>query len=257
MIYNNVFFFCNEVVIVDKKNNIFNTFRVMNEIKHLLEVMFVEKNDVKKFCQIYQMNSFQNIIERRLNLNEDLKQKKLLLLTRLMKNVNFYVETYKICDDRFRDEFNFQTRFVLKQNELDCLSKNIHNKFTFDEIVAFIILFEIMNSNHVLKRDIVIQKQNDDLRFVFYWHVVYMSFRYSLLFFHDEQSWNVKISFRDFENCKKLFARRAASNNFFRHNVFFNNENQIDSEQFETKLNFLQNKVTVEFDAKKKTTMLR
>ena len=103
-----------------------------------------------------------------MNLNENLKQKKLLLLTRLIKNVNFYVETYKTCDDRFRDEFNSQTRFALKQNEFDRLSKSIHNKFTFDEIVVFIILLEIMNSNHVLKRNIVIQKQSDDLRFVFY-----------------------------------------------------------------------------------------
>ena len=114
VIYNNVLFFYNKIVIVDKKNNIFNTFQVMNEIKHLFEVMFVEKNDVEKFCQIYQMNSFQNIIKRRLNLNENLKQKKLLLLTRLMKNVNFYTKTYKNYDDRFRDEFNFQIRFVLK-----------------------------------------------------------------------------------------------------------------------------------------------
>ena len=140
----------------------------MSEIKHLFEVMFVEKSDVKKFCQIYQMNSFQDIIERRLNLNEDLKQKKLLFLTRLMKNVNFYVETYKTCDNRFRDEFNLQVRFVLKQNELDRLNKDIHNKLTFDEVVVFIILLEIINSNHVLKRDIVIQKQGDDLRFVLY-----------------------------------------------------------------------------------------
>ena len=140
----------------------------MNEIKHLFEVMFAEKNDVKKFCQIYQMNSFQDIIERRLNLSENLKQKKLLLLTRLMKNVNFYVEAYKTCDDRFRDEFNFQARFALKQNEFDRLNKDTHNKFTFDKVAAFIILFEIINSNHVLKRNIVIQKQNNDLRFVFY-----------------------------------------------------------------------------------------
>ena len=156
MIYNNVLFFCNEIVIVDKKNSTFNTFRIMNEVKHLFKIMLAEKNDVKNFCQIYQMNSFQNIIERRLNLNENLKQKKLLLLTRLMKNVNFYVETYKICDDRLRDESNFQIRFVLKQNEFDRLNKNIHNKFTFNEIVVFIILLEIMNSNHVLKRNIVI-----------------------------------------------------------------------------------------------------
>ena len=157
----------------------------------------------------------------------------MLLLTRLIKNVNFYVETYKTCDNRFRNEFNSQIRFVLKQNEFDRLSKNTHNKFTFDKIVVFIILFETINSNHVLKRNIVIQKQNDDLRFVFYWHVVYMSLRYSILFFHDEQSWNAKISLRDFENNKKLFARRTASNKFFRHNVVFDNHDQIDSKQFE------------------------
>ena len=168
VIYNNVLFFCNEAAIVDKKNSIFNTFRVMSEIKHLLEVMFVEKSDVKRFCQIYQMNSFQDIIERRLNLDEDLKQKKLLLLTRLMKDVNFYVEAYKTCDNRFRDESNSQARFALKQSELDRLSKDIHNKFTFDEVAVFIVLLEIIDSNHVLKRDIVIQEQSDDLRFVFY-----------------------------------------------------------------------------------------
>ena len=161
-----------------------------------------------------------------------------------MKNVNFYVKTYKTCDDRFRDEFNFQIRFVLKQSELDRLSKSIYNKFTFDEVAAFIILFEIMNSNYVLKRNIVIQKQSDDLRFVFYWHVVYMSLRYSILFFHDEQSWNAKISLRNFENSKKLFARRATSNKFFRHNVAFDNHDQIDSKQLDQKLNSLQNEIT-------------
>ena len=160
----------------------------MNEIKHLFEIMFVEKNDVKIFCQIYQIDSFQNIIERHLNLNENLKQKKLLLLMRLIKNVNFYVKTYKICDDRFRDEFNFQIRFVLKQNEFDRLNKNIHNNFTFDKIAIFIILFKIINLNYVLKRNIVIQKQNDDLHFVFLLtrrlHVVSIF----NIFFHDEQN---------------------------------------------------------------------
>ena len=53
VIYNNVLFFCNEIVIVDKKNNIFNTFRIINEMKHLFKIIFVEKNDMKKFCQIY------------------------------------------------------------------------------------------------------------------------------------------------------------------------------------------------------------
>ena len=71
-------------------------------------------------------------------------------------------------------------------------------------------------------------------------------------FFHNEQNQNAKISLRNFENSKKFFARRTALNKFFRHNVVFDNHDQIDSKQFEQKLNFLQNEVTTEFNAKKK-----
>ena len=168
VIYNNVLFFCNEIVIVDKKHNIFNIFRVINEIKHLFEIFLAEQRDAKKFCQIYQIDSFQNIIERCLKLNNELKQKELLLFTRLMKNVNFYVKVYKICDDRIREKFNQQIRFVLKQNEFNRINKNIHNKFIFDKIVVLIILPENLNQNHLLERDIIIQKQNEKLRSISY-----------------------------------------------------------------------------------------
>ena len=126
----------------------------------------------KKRCEKFLLNLSNEFVSKYHRTSLEFKQKfetkKLLLLTRLIKNVNFYVETYKICDNRFRDEFNFQIRFVLKQNEFDRLNKNIYNKFTFDKIIVFIILFEIMNSNYVLKRNIIIQKQSDNLRFVFY-----------------------------------------------------------------------------------------
>ena len=73
-----------------------------------------------------------------------------------MRNVNFYAQFYKICNNRFCEKLNFLIRFVLKQNKLNRIEKNIYNKFIFDEIAAFIILFESLNQNHVLKRNFII-----------------------------------------------------------------------------------------------------
>ena len=73
-----------------------------------------------------------------------------------MKNVNFYVQFYKICDNRFCEKFNSLIRFVLKQNKFNRIEKNIHNKFTFNEVAVFIILFKNLNQNHVLKRNFII-----------------------------------------------------------------------------------------------------
>ena len=91
-----------------------------------------------------------------MKLNNELKHEKLLLFTRLIKNVNFYVQFYKICDNRFREKFNFLIRFVLKQNKFNRIEKNIHNKFIFNEIVAFIILLKNLNQNYVLKQNFII-----------------------------------------------------------------------------------------------------
>ena len=41
------------IIIVNKKHSIFNTFRVINKIKHFFEAFLVEEKNAKKFCQIY------------------------------------------------------------------------------------------------------------------------------------------------------------------------------------------------------------
>ena len=73
-----------------------------------------------------------------------------------MKNVNFYIQFYKTCDNRFCIKFNFLTKFILKQNKFNRIEKNIYNKFIFNKVAVFIILFENLNQNHVLKQNFII-----------------------------------------------------------------------------------------------------
>ena len=166
--YNNVLSFCSEAAIVDKKHSTFSTFRAMGGVKHLLGAFLAEKGDAEKFCQIYQIDSSQDITERRLELGNELDQEELLLLTRLMRDVNPYAQSYKTCGDRLRAEPNTLARFALKQNEPDRAEKGTHNKPTSDEVAALIILPESLNQNHVLERDLIIQQQDGGLRSIPY-----------------------------------------------------------------------------------------
>ena len=89
--YNNVLFFCNEVAKINYKHNVFNTFRCMNDIKHLFEVLFSNLDDNFKFCQIYHNDFSQKQLKRRFNDDIDdneLKNEILRMLQRLMKNIN-------------------------------------------------------------------------------------------------------------------------------------------------------------------------
>ena len=114
----------------------------------------------------------------------------------------------------------------MKQNDLNRMTKEIHNKFISEEIVAVIMISKNLKSDQSIKRDILIQNiEDDDLMFIFYWQSCYMSLRYSLIFLHDEQNWNNKISLNDFQINRNLFVRRKriASNDLYRYNQSFVN----------------------------------
>ena len=54
--YNNVLFFCSEIVNVNFKHNDWATFRVMRDVKHTLNSVMTNEENRSKFCQIYQID---------------------------------------------------------------------------------------------------------------------------------------------------------------------------------------------------------
>ena len=150
VIYNNVLFFCNEIVKINYKHNVFNTFRCMNDIKYLFESLLSYLDDNFKFCQIYHNDSSQEQLKRRLNDDIDdnvLKDEILRMLQRLMKNINSYAKTFKSCDQRIQENSHLMIKIQLKQNELNRLIKETHNKFTSNEMIVVIIMFENLKKN--------------------------------------------------------------------------------------------------------------
>ena len=117
MIYNNVLFFCSEIVKMNYKHNVFNTFCCMSDIKHLLESFLSNLDDNFKFCQIYYNDSSQKQLKRRLNDDIDdnvLKDEILRMLQRLMKNINSYAKTFKSCDQRIQKNSHLMIKIQLK-----------------------------------------------------------------------------------------------------------------------------------------------
>ena len=56
----------------------------------------------------------------------------------------------------------------LKQNNLNRLIKETHNKFTSNEMIVLIIMLDNLDDEKLIERDIFVQNQNDELQIVFY-----------------------------------------------------------------------------------------
>ena len=141
-------------------------YRCQNFIKHLFNVFFVKFDDVKRFVQIHIIDFIQEILKRRMKSNIDdniLNEIVLFRLQRLFKKINFYVKNLKTYAKQIKKIDNFEIKMYLKQNEFDRREKKTMNKFTFDEIVVVIIMFNNQNDEKSINKNILIQIQNDDL----------------------------------------------------------------------------------------------
>ena len=171
VIYNNVLSFCSEAAKVDYKHSVFNTFRCMSDIKHLLESLLSNLDDNSKFCQIYHNDSSQEQLKRRLNDDIDdnvLEGEILRMLQRLMKNINSYAKIFKSCGQRIQKNSHLMTKIQLKQNEFNRLIKETHNKSTSNEMIVVIIMLENLKRDQSIERDLLIQNIDDDLLSILY-----------------------------------------------------------------------------------------
>ena len=133
----------------------------MKSIHHMLNVFFVDSDDRRRFCQIYSFDSSQKILLKRLIHDEQLSEKKLHELQNLMIKYNSYVQSFKNCDDRLKND-DFEIKIVLKQHDFKRMLKKTHNKFIFDEIVVILNVSKMSNSNKSIEKNIVMQIYDDD-----------------------------------------------------------------------------------------------
>ena len=191
VIYNNVLFFCNESTKMNHKNNAFSTFRCISGVKHLIDTLFSNRDNLNKFCQIYYIDSTQKQLKRRIiddTEGNTLDVDVLLILQRLMKDINLYAKAFKSCEERLRENSNLNVKILLKQIDLRKQARETHNKSIFDKIVAVIIMSKNMKRDETIDRDLLLQNIDESLITILYWQLCYMSLRYSLIYSHEEQN---------------------------------------------------------------------
>ena len=139
----------------------------MKSIHHILNIFFVNSNNRRRFCQIYSFDFSQKILLKRLIHDEQLFEKKFHQLQKLMIKYNSYVQSFKNCDDRLKND-DFEIKIVLKQHDFKRMLKNTHNKFIFDEIVIVLNVFEMFDSNKSIEKNIVMQIYDNNFIRMFY-----------------------------------------------------------------------------------------
>ena len=150
-----------------------------------------------------------------------LNRQTLRQLQRLMRKINFYVQAYKVVDQRILNFEHSLVEFQLKQHDLNRQRKDTHNKFIFHEVATVMILLDNDVFDRAIERDILIQSINDDFLRVLYWQSCYMILRYSLIFSYEEQSWMKLLSLLEHEDNNDLLARRVKSNDDIDHHESF------------------------------------
>ena len=90
-----------EIVNVNFKYSDWTTFRVIRDVKHTLDFLITNEKNCFKFCQIYQIDQSQETLDRRMKDDIDkhvLNRQRFRQLQRLMRNINLYVQIYKVVD---------------------------------------------------------------------------------------------------------------------------------------------------------------
>ena len=240
IIFNNVLSFINESAKMHEEYSAWTTFRIMRSIHHVLSALLADSNDRRLFCQIYFFDSSQKILLKRLIHDEQLSEKKFHKLQNLIIKYNSYAQSFKNCDDRLKND-DSEIKIVLKQHDLKRMLKDTHNKLTFEKVAIVLSVFEMSDSNKSIERDIVMQTYDDDFIRIFYWHFCYMTLRYFLLFFCEEQSWMSTIFLLDHENSRNLRVRKAAFDAISRfiqkHDQKFNDDENERSERDQNEKN--------------------
>ena len=86
-----------------------------------------------------------------------------------MRKINFYVQAYKVIDQRIFKLEHFIIDFQLKQHNLNRQLKETHNKFISHEVAIVMILLDNDVFDRAIERDILIQNINDNFLRVLYW----------------------------------------------------------------------------------------
>ena len=136
-----------------------------------------------------------------------------LLLQRLLRDINPYVQSFKTCRERLLDDeasHPLQTINVrIIQHDPRRADRGTHNRPTSSE-VACITIAPPDGTKGPIARDIRIEVKGGGLMRVPEWHSSYMALRYILPFPYGEQSWYNSLPLRGHDRLPEghLFATR-------------------------------------------------
>ena len=172
------------------------TFRIQGSVHHLLGPLMADEGLKPKFAQIYTLDGTQEQLDVRQHYFDALNQATLAVLQRSLRSINPYVEGFKNCHDRLKEDEQqhpIDTMCVrIQQLDPRRQSRGTHNRPISTEVARVMITPDDALKGRI-ERDIRVETKEGGLMAIPDWHSSYMALRYPLLFPFGEQSWHDRI----------------------------------------------------------------
>lgn len=215
--YNNLLSFTSEGV--DKMDHRVGrtTCKIQGGMYHAIGPLLPEEGVTERYAQCYFIDNSQDQVDTRMTyagqVERSIDADIVLLLQRLLRDINPYVQSFKTCRERLLDNearHPLQTMNVrIIQHDPRRADRGTHNRPTSSE-VACIMIAPPNGAKGRIARDIRIEVKGGGLMRVPEWHSSYMALRYVLHFPFGEQSWHDSLPLRGHERLPEghLFATR-------------------------------------------------
>ena len=161
------------------------TFKVQVQVYHRIGAMQPQSGENPEFLQIYFMGDKQEQAKTRCRAVPGVKIDIILSLQKMLHNVNNYVASFKTALEKMDLP---EHRIVIRPDKAPTMEHPRRFNAPLTDEVAVLIVGQQFN-----KRDIVLQKRNDQLQRVAETHRSYDALQYPLLFCRGEDGYNFEL----------------------------------------------------------------
>jgi hypothetical protein len=192
------------------------TFRVQGQVYHRVGSLLPPSNEEHKFLQIYFMGDDRKQVQQRCKNMPGVREDIVKKLQQMVHEHNTYVEFFKTAIQRMPSD---QYKVVIRADKTPVGEHaRRFNEPVTNEVAVVIV------GNEFDRRDIVLEKQNGQLKSVSETHRSYDALQYPLIFWEGEDGYHFFIAQTDPETGLAVDRKKVSAMNFYAYRIMMRTE---------------------------------
>ncbi|HIG60317.1 MAG TPA: hypothetical protein EYQ22_05460 [Gammaproteobacteria bacterium] len=190
------------------------SFRIQGQLHHRLGSLLPNENEQPKFCQIYVIDSEQQL-DARLRYFENMRRPIANTIQTILHASNKYVKSFKTALELYNAHPEPECRAVISAEHRPAGAHQGRYNVPSNSEIAVLMPSEMPNSN----RDIVLHKRNDSLQRVKETNKAYDPLQYPLFFPYGTDGWDISMKLKHAVTGEPLLNKKLSPLMYYSHRI--------------------------------------